>query len=221
VIVVVGSPVGRIVNGRITLAGMAGETARAAAAAGAEVQLVGRVGDDPAADALLLELAAEGIGHVAVLRDPARPTPVEVEVEADADGTDDPGPLDSGTEPTVPQADPIELDPGDVDLGLRYLTEFVVLVIEPPASPDVLRVAIDGARWANAALILVVDGETPPDVGSAPDTIVLEAPVDDPDGAFATVVGRLAAALDAGADPATAFRDVVTTSGWAAATSEG
>ena len=80
--------------------------------------------------------------------------------------------------------------------------------------------AIDGARWANAALILVVDGEAPPDLGSATDAIVLEAPVDDPDGAFATIVGRLAAALDAGADPATAFRDVVTTSGWAPATPE-
>jgi len=219
VIVVVGSPVGRIVDGRITLAGMAGETARAAAAAGAEVQLVGRVGDDPAADALLLQLAAAAIGHVAVLRDPARPTPVGG--EADADGPDDPEPFDGGTEPTVLRPVPIELDAGDVDLGLRYLTEFAVLVIEPPASPDVLRVAIDGAGWANAALILVVDGGTPSDVGSAPDTIVLEAPVDDPDGAFATVVGRLAAALDAGADPATAFREVVTTSGWAAATSEG
>jgi len=219
VIVVVGSPVGRIVGGRITLAGMAGETARAAAAAGAEVQLVGRVGDDPAADALLLQLAAAAIGHVAVLRDPARPTPVGG--EADADGPDDPEPLDGGTEPTVLRPVPIELDAGDVDLGLRYLTEFAVLLIAPPASPDVLRVAIDGARWANAALILVVDGGTPPDVGSAPDAIVLEAPVDDPDGAFATVVGRLAAALDAGADPATAFREVVTTSGWAAATSEG
>jgi hypothetical protein len=216
VIVVVGSPVGRIVQPRITLSGMAGETARAAAAAGAEVQLVGRVGDDPAADALLLELAAAEIGHVAVLRDPARPTPVER--EADAVSTD-PEPLESGTEPTVPPV-PIELDPGDVDLGLRYLTEFAVLVIEPPASPDVLRVAIDGARWANAALILVVDGDTPPDVGSAPDAIVLEAPVDDPDGAFAMVVGRLAAALDAGADPATAFRDAVATTGWAAATHE-
>jgi hypothetical protein len=49
---------------------------------------------------------------------------------------------------------------------------------------------------------------------------VLEAPVDDPDGAFAMVVGRLAAALDAGADPATAFRDAVATTGWAAATHE-
>jgi hypothetical protein len=136
--------------------------------------------------------------------------------EADPEGTHDPEPIEAGTEPTLPRHVPIELDPADVDLGLRYLTEFAVLVLEPPASPDVLRVAIQGARWANAALILVVEGETPADLGLAPDAIVLEAPADDPDGAFATVVGRLAAALDAGADPATAFRDVVTTAGWAA-----
>ena len=39
------------------------------------VQLVGRVGEDPAGEATLLALARDGIGHVATLRDPARPTP--------------------------------------------------------------------------------------------------------------------------------------------------
>jgi hypothetical protein len=37
---------------------------------------------------------------------------------------------------------------------------------------------------------------------------VLEAPVTDPDGAFADLVGSYAAALDAGADPAAAFAAV-------------
>jgi sugar/nucleoside kinase (ribokinase family) len=215
VIVVVGSPAGRIVEGRITLAGMAGETARAAAATGAEVQLVGRVGGDPAADALLLALAAAGVGHVAVLRDPARPTPVEG--EAVGDGSDDIDPVDTGAEPTAPQNPPIELDAGDVDLGLRYLTEFAVLVVAPPATADVLRMAVDGARWASAGLILVVDAEAPPDLALPPDAIVLEAPEDDPDGAFATVVGRLAAALDGGAAADAAFAQVVESAGWTVA----
>jgi hypothetical protein len=40
-------------------------------------------------------------------------------------------------------------------------------------------------------------------------TIVLEEPVDgDPGGAFASFVGGLAAAIDAGAAPADAFRDL-------------
>lgn len=217
-IVVVGSPKGRIVEGRITLAGMAAETARAAAAAGAEVQLVGRVGGDPAADSLLLELAAAGVGHVAVLRDAARPTPIAG--EADGEGPDDLDPVDTGGEATAPAGPQIELDAGDVDLGLRYLTEFRVIVLVPPAAADILRVTIDGARWASAAVILVVDGEAPSDPVLPPDAIVLEAPKADPDGAFAAVVGRLAAALDTGADPATAFRDVVTDAGWAVAAPE-
>jgi hypothetical protein len=215
VIVVVGSPEGRIVEGRIALTGTAGETARAAAAAGAEVQLVGRVGGDPAADALLLALAEAGVGHVAVLRDPARPTPVEG--EAVGDGSDDLDPVDTAAEPTGPRHPPIELDAGDVDLGLRYLTEFAVLVVAPPATADVLRVAVDGARWASAGLVLVVDAEAPPDLALPPAAIDLEAPEDDPDGAFASVVGRLAAALDRGAPPDAAFAQVVESAGWTVA----
>ncbi len=55
--------------------GRACEVALAAAGAGAAVEVVGRAGDDPAGDALMLALASAGIGHVAVLRDVAA-TPV-------------------------------------------------------------------------------------------------------------------------------------------------
>ena len=44
----------------------------AAAAPRAAVEIVGRVGDDPDGDALMIALARAGVGHVAVLRDPAR-----------------------------------------------------------------------------------------------------------------------------------------------------
>ena len=46
--------------------------ARRAAANGASVQVVGVLPEGPGADRLLLELAGEGIGHAAVLREPAR-----------------------------------------------------------------------------------------------------------------------------------------------------
>jgi ribokinase len=212
VIVVVGSPVGRIVDGRITLAGMAAGSARAAASAGAQVQLVGRIGDDAAADALLLGMAAAGIGHVAVLRDPARPTPIAPDAPG-ADGADiAPPDVDADPAPMEPSA--IELDAADVELGLRYLTDFTVLVLVPPAGEAVARVSIDGAQWASARLLLVVDDAAPSDLTLPPDAIVLEAPGDDPDGAFASVVGRLAAALDAGGSPEAAFASVVDASGW-------
>jgi hypothetical protein len=214
VIVVVGSPAGRSVDGRITLAGIAGETARAAAAMGSQVQLVGRVGDDALADVLLLELAAAGIGHVAVLRDPARSTPIAPDTP-DVEGDDATAP-DLGADP-APAPRSIELDAADVELGLRYLTDFGVLVVVPPSSDAVARVAIDGAQWASARLVLVVEHEAPPDLAVPPDAIVLEAPAEDPDGVFATVVGRLAAALDAGGSPEDAFAQVVAADGWSLA----
>jgi hypothetical protein len=89
--------------------------------------------------------------------------------------------------------------------------------VAPPATADVLRVAVDGARWASAGLVLVVDAEAPPDLVLPPDAIVLEAPEDDPDGAFASVVGRLAAALDRGSAPDAAFAQVVESAGWTVA----
>jgi hypothetical protein len=46
------------------------------------------------------------------------------------------------------------------------------------------------------------------------DAIVLAAPTDDAEGAFDHLVGELAAAIDAGGDPKTAFRELVSSDGW-------
>jgi sugar/nucleoside kinase (ribokinase family) len=235
-IVIVGSPIGRLVDGRVEAGGLAARVAVAAGHTGGVVQLVGRIGDDADADRLLLALASAGVGHVAVLRDPARATPIddaetdtlddalddaEVAIEADAE-PDDP-------RSRAPSIDSIPLDAADVELGLRYLTDFRVVVLTPPATSDVVAVAAEAARWASARLVLVV-GAPRDDANTAvaeplpslpSDAVVLQAPESDPDGAFAVVVGRLAAALDAGADPATAFRDVVNEAGWAAAAIDG
>ena len=56
--------------------------------------------------------------------------------------------------------------------------------------------------------------------GLAPDTIVFEAPGADDDGAFASMVGAFAAALDDGEDPAAAFQSTVDGAGWTAAPAE-
>src|SRR6185436_19279643 len=77
VIVVVGNPVARAaVDGPALAAGRPVRVAIAAVAAGATAQIVGRVGEDPAGEAALLDLARHGVGHAAILRDPSRPTPV-------------------------------------------------------------------------------------------------------------------------------------------------
>ena len=68
--------------------GLAPEIARAAAVAGARVELISKAGDDPAGDAVLLALAREGVGHVATLRDPARLTPVRPRPDEPTDPAD-------------------------------------------------------------------------------------------------------------------------------------
>jgi hypothetical protein len=47
--------------------------------------------------------------------------------------------------------------------------------------------------------------------------VVLEAPASDPDGAFASLVGAFAAALDGGTEPGEAFRTSIVADGWTVA----
>jgi hypothetical protein len=210
-LVVVGSPVlGPMPDGP-ACNGLAGRVAAEAAAAGAEVQLVGRVGDDDAGDALVLALAAAGVGHVAVLRDAAHPTPVVPAVDLDAI---DPG-ADPATVAATTPADPLTglpLDAGDVALGLRYLVDFRVVVATDPLDDDAAAVVADAARFAGAAVVAVVEGSRlPPAFETA---TVLARPAHDPDGRFTGVVGRYAAALDRGDDPADAFHAATAELGW-------
>jgi hypothetical protein len=198
-------------------AGRTCEIALAAAGTGARAELVGRVGDDPAGDRLLIAIALAGVGHAAVLRDPTRATPVLAEAPEP-----EPEPEDAfaDTDPASPEASrPTDasgprLQPADVALGLQYLTAFGVLVVADDAPPEVLPACVDGAAFAGASLVVLVrEGSVPPpDLPAA--ATVLEAPARD-DGAFGTLVGLYAARLDAGDDPAQAFSAALG-EGWAA-----
>jgi len=213
VIVVIGSPHGRHTAQGIAAAGVAVTIGRVAAAAGAEVQLVGKVGEGPAGDAVLLAMAHDRVGHVAVLRDASTPTPLAADV-AGGDALLEP----EGDEP--PDTHPDEaagpaLDSGDLELALRYLPDYRVLVVAHPLDANALATVVAAGRWAEAQLIVVVaSGATAP--GLPDDATVLEAPAHDADGAFAAVVGAYAAALDRGASPADAFASASAESGWAA-----
>ncbi|HEY7522478.1 MAG TPA: hypothetical protein VH720_02315 [Candidatus Limnocylindrales bacterium] len=217
-IAVVGNPILRRASepaGNPDLAGTAALAAAAAVRAGAEVQLVGRAGDDPDGDAVVLALAGAGVGHAAVLRARVR-TPV-IEPVPDAGVSDD------EREPEVADTPPDPgLEPADVDLALRYLPDFRVVVVAPDVPSDVAEVADRAASWARATCIRLVWDAQPPRVpGGGPDrSIVLGAPPTDPDGVFASLVGVLAAAIDRGEDPGTAFRNVVAASGWRNAAAE-
>jgi hypothetical protein len=200
VIVVVGSPrASASANPPVAAAGLAADIAAAAAAAGAGVQIVGRVGEDAAGDAIVLDLARRSVGHVAVLRDAGRSTaemwalPVaELGVEAD------PGPVSDGESlrPT--------LEAADIELALSYLTEYAVIVVAEPLAAAALRVVADATAWSGARLVVV---GAPDDLTGLPDDATVFAPPDDgdPDGAFAAMVGAYAAGLDRGDDPKAAF----------------
>jgi len=205
-IVVIGSPVSRS-GDPVGLGGPAVGIAGTAAAAGSTVQLVGKAGEDPAGDAVMLALAAAGIGHVALVRDAVNPTPVQ-EAPPVADQGD---PLGAEPGPTgLPPPPGLPLEPADVELALRYLGEFRVIVVAEPQSADVLKVVADAASYSTADLIVVAGGDGLGEEITLPaGATVLQQPVDgDPDGAFAGFVGALAAAVDRGASSTDAFRDL-------------
>ena len=225
-IVVIGSPlfVPGSDGGPSKAGGLAAGVATVAAGAGRTVQLVGRVGEDPAGEATLLAVARAGVGHVATLRDAARPTPALDPIDGDADdaGAEDlavpvealivgggrrvPG-LDEDRRATGSSLGPAgsaTLDHDDLELALRYLDSFAVVVIAEPLDPAAQAVVADAAAYAGATLIALV-GSADEGRAAPAAAIVLEAPASDPDGVFARTIGELAAAIDGGTDPATAL----------------
>jgi hypothetical protein len=205
--------------------GLAGEAAIAAAAAGASVELLAKVGEDGAGEELLLAIARGGVGHLAVLRDAGRPTALAP--VPDAPGSDG---VDAAIGDLVASADPVEpapdgsgavppglaLEAADLSLGLRYLREYGVVVVVEPLAEGGPAVVADAASFADAALV-VIAAPGAPLPGAYAAATVLEAPSDDPDGVFAALVGRFAAALDRGEPAADALRAAAAAGGWEAA----
>jgi hypothetical protein len=226
VIVVIGSPsiVPAGPGRHSTAAGRSIEVAHGATAGGAQVQLVGKVGDDPAGDALLLALADLGIGHVAILRDPARRTPVVpvpiaddkaiLPDEDDDEDDDEDIPAPAGAAHAGGPGEPLPMiDAGDLDLALRYLPDHTVVVVAERLDPDALAVVAADCSYVAAALVVIVEpGGEPPGVPSG--ATVLEAPRSDPDGHFGHTVGRFAAALDQGTSGAEALAAAAAGAGW-------
>jgi hypothetical protein len=211
--------------------GAAVGAARAAAAAGATVQLVGRIGGDATGDALLLDLARARVGHAAVLRDAGRPTPSQPGELEDGPGAElDAGPslvtadLEAGSAPPGQRRDHVSGDAGgdamgldapDVELGLRYLTGYGVIVVAEPLPESTLAIVAEAAAYAEAQLVVITaPGSAPPTFHPDIAVTLLEAPPNDPDEQFAGLVGRYAAALDAGVAADEAFRDALGGAGW-------
>ena len=231
-IVVIGDPSLRPAGESLTAEpdGPAAAIARGCAQAGAMVQLAGKVGDDPPGDEILLGLTRHGIGHVALLRDAGTTTPIGQPSIAppDEDVAPDDADAEAESEPVAaperPPAPVSVLAPEDLDLALRYLSSFSVLVVAQPLQPATLAVAIESAAYSGAHLILIDATEAETAATSkvpVDDITALESPADDPDGDFAGLVGRYAAAFDGGAAPAAAFRTALGAAGWEAAVPQG
>jgi pfkB family carbohydrate kinase len=216
VIVVIGSP--RFRPGSVErpseAAGLAAGIAQAAGGSGRQVQLVGRVGEDPAGEAVLLALARTGIGHAATLRDAVHPTAVVPALEEDdPDLLAEPGDAPDAEWNSLGPPGTATLDGGDLELALRYLDGFSVVVVAEALESSSLEIVAEAAAYAGAVLVVLAPGGSKPD--AVPDgAIILEAPGSDPDGVFARTVGAFAAALDAGADPAGALEAATAAEGW-------
>jgi hypothetical protein len=170
--------------------GRAADIAHAASTAGATVEVVAKVGEDGAGDAYVLALGRAGVGHAAVLRDPTIRTPTG---SGQQDGV-------------VPEA-------ADLELALRYLTDFRVVVLAEPLDPAAARVLAEAVEFAGSHLVAAL----PPaaDTTGLPAAATLfEAPADDSDGGFGAFVGLYAAGLDRGMSPEQAFGEAVAKTGW-------
>ncbi len=223
-IVVIGSPIAQPVAERVVAGGLAAAVARAAVALGSAVQVVGRVGEDAAGDGILLALAAAGVEHVAVLREPTRPTPSappepgvppspERPILDEAMLADLDDPHDGADDASDATPDGLTMDAADLELALRYLPDYRVVVLAADLDPAALGTVVAAAAWAGAHLVALVatgsDGSALP-----PDATVLERPTSDPDADFARLVATFAAALDRGVKPATAFSEASGNAGW-------
>ncbi len=190
--------------------GLAAGIALAAAAAGTRVEIVARLGDDPAGDAVLLAFAAAGVGHVATLRDAAHATrlvePTAEPIDPDGHDGDDVGEAPGADARITPT-----LDAADVGLALRYLDDYRVIVLVHPADDGVIREVVRATDWATAHLV-VISEPTAPAPDDLPADAVLLAASDEAEG-IAGILGRYAAAVDGGDEPATAFRATLRAAG--------
>jgi hypothetical protein len=184
--------------------GLAVAIATAIAAAGEAVELVGSIGDDAEGDLVAVALGQAGVGHAALLRDPAARTPRR---SAGATVDEAPGRLP-------------RLDADDVSLGLGYLPACRVLVIAADAlDPRARAAAIDGAAYHGASVIAVVGSAEEVNDGFAGAIVLLAPdPSEDEDGAstsaFEAFVAECAVRIARGAPPEAALAEAVAVGPW-------
>lgn len=171
-IVVVGTVSARSDGASYGARGYAATIAFALASAGEPVEIVSKVGVDTAGEALITQFATAGIGHVALIRDGARGTPV--------DGS------------TL-----LEMDAADVQLALRYLTSFDAVLLVDPVDDSVVASVLDACTYVGARLVVTrLEGSSAPGVlsgqlGETAPPLEVVRPAGDPDAVTDLLVALL------------------------------
>lgn len=197
-------------DGDLAPGGLAVELALAAARAGSAVELVGSIGDDAEGDRIVVELGRAGVGHSALLRDPAARTPLVGQAR-------DARPLP-------------RLEAADVELGLRRLDDCRVLVVAAELEAEALATAQEAAEAHGAALVIAAaaPGVDPESFGAEATVLARPAAEDAEtedeavivaadDAAFAALIAGYATRLDRGERPASAFAAALEDSAWESA----
>jgi hypothetical protein len=172
-IVVIGTISARTEGATYNLASYAATAAFAIAATGESVEMVSKVGSDAAGEALITKLATAGIGHVALIRDGALPTPID-------------------------EVGSLQMDAADLQLALRYLTSFDAVLLVDPADDSVVTTVLDACTYVGARLVVTRPaGSTPAGVptgerGDAPPPLEVERPAGDPAAVTDLLVALLA-----------------------------
>jgi len=180
--------------------GLAALIALHAAGRGATVELVGAIGDDASGDTVAIALGRAGVGHAALLRDPAGTTPV-------AGG---------------PVGRPLpRLEAADVELGLRYLSDCRVIVVADALDEAAAAATMDAAGYHGAPVVVVMDpGASVPAAWERGATVLLAPdpdahdPDDDDPVPFAGFVAGFAVALADGVPAREALARAATGGGW-------
>ncbi|MEO5939803.1 MAG: hypothetical protein ABIZ72_02685, partial [Candidatus Limnocylindrales bacterium] len=81
----------------------------------------------------------------------------------------------------------LSVDAADLELALRYVADYRVLVLAADLDSDALAAVIAAAGWSGAHLIALV-GDVASSAALPDSATILERPTADPDGAFATMV---------------------------------
>jgi sugar/nucleoside kinase (ribokinase family) len=193
-------------NGPLAPGGLAAEIAMSIGRAGEGVEIVGSIGDDPEGDRVVVDLDAAGVGHAALLRDPAARTPTFIRADGQA----------------LPR-----LEAADVELGLRYVPECRVLVIAAVLDADALSKTLESAQYHGAAVIMVAPAGTIDAEALSDEVTLLERPQPEDeedaqdesaiaadDAAFGAFVAEYAVRLGRGEPPSEAFAAALGDSAW-------